>query len=111
MLSKAKTLSGYKLNSHDGKIGKVKEFFFDDRHDENWTIRYLIVDTLNWWTGKKVLIATQWIERVSWSESKVFINLSRIESGCIDFVLSPEDIAGKIVRISHTQEPATGSDP
>ena len=29
---------------------------------------------------------------------------SAIESGCIDFVLSPEDIARDIVRISHTQE-------
>ena len=28
---------------------------------------------------------------------------SAIESGCIDFVLSPEDIAREIVRISHAQ--------
>ena len=34
MLSKAKTLQGYKLDSLDGEIGKVKEFYFDDRH---WT--------------------------------------------------------------------------
>ena len=36
---------------------------------------------------------------------------SAIESGCIDFVLSPEDIAREIVRISHDQELETGSDP
>jgi len=36
---------------------------------------------------------------------------SAIESGCIDFVLSPEDIAREIVRISHAQELETGSDP
>ena len=36
---------------------------------------------------------------------------SAIESGCIDFVLSPEDIAREIVRISHTQELEMGSDP
>ena len=35
---------------------------------------------------------------------------SAIESGCIDFVLSPEDIAREIVRISHTQELEMGSD-
>jgi hypothetical protein len=28
MLSKAKTLQGYKLDSRDGEIGKVKEFYF-----------------------------------------------------------------------------------
>jgi chemotaxis response regulator CheB len=35
---------------------------------------------------------------------------SAIESGCIDFVLSPEDIAREIVRISHAQELEMGSD-
>ena len=35
---------------------------------------------------------------------------SAIESGCIDFVLSPEDIAQEIVRISHDQEMEMGSD-
>jgi chemotaxis response regulator CheB len=31
---------------------------------------------------------------------------SAIESGCIDFVLSPEDIAKEIVRIAHAVQPA-----
>ena len=35
------------------------------------------INTSNWWTGKKVLVSPQWIERVSWSESKVFIKLTR----------------------------------
>jgi two-component system, chemotaxis family, protein-glutamate methylesterase/glutaminase len=35
---------------------------------------------------------------------------SAIESGCIDFVLSPEDIAREIVRISHAQELEMGAD-
>jgi hypothetical protein len=62
------------LDSLDGEIGAVKEFYFDDRH---WAIRYLIIDTRNWWPGKKVLVSPRWIERISWSESKVFVNLSR----------------------------------
>lgn len=33
---------------------------------------------------------------------------SAIASGCIDYVLSPEDIAREIVRISHTQELENG---
>jgi len=40
--SKSKTLNSYKLDSLDGEIGKVKEFYFDDRH---WAIRYLVADT------------------------------------------------------------------
>jgi hypothetical protein len=52
----------------------VADFIIDD---ETWAIRYLIVDTQNWWPGKKVLISPKWIERVSWSELKVFVNLTR----------------------------------
>lgn len=65
---------GYEIQALDGEIGHVEDFVIDD---ETWAIRYLIVGTRNWWPGKKVLISPQWIESVSWSESKVFVNLSR----------------------------------
>ncbi len=71
-LRSTKVVTGYHIQASDG--GHVEDFIIDDG---NWAIRYLIVDTRNWWPGEKVLIAPQWIERVSWSESKVFINLSR----------------------------------
>jgi hypothetical protein len=67
-------VSGHYIQAADGEIGHVEDFIIDD---ETWAIRYLIIDTQNWWPGKKVLISAQWIERVSWSESKVFVNLSR----------------------------------
>ena len=67
-------VSGHHVQATDGTIGHVEDFIVDD---ETWAIRYLIVDTQNWWPGKKVLISPQWIKRVSWSESKVFVNLSR----------------------------------
>jgi sporulation protein YlmC with PRC-barrel domain len=67
-------VSGYHIEALDGEIGHVEDFVIDD---ETWAIRYLIVGTRNWWPGKQVLVSPQWIERVSWNESKVFINLSR----------------------------------
>jgi uncharacterized protein YrrD len=67
-------VSGHHIQAADGEIGHVDDFIIDD---ETWAIRYLIIDTQNWWPGKKVLVSPKWIERVSWSESKVFINLSR----------------------------------
>jgi len=68
------SVQGHNIQAQDGEIGHVEDFIIDD---ETWAIRYLVVDTRNWWPGKKVLISPQWIERVSWSESKVFVNLSR----------------------------------
>ncbi|MEO7698745.1 MAG: PRC-barrel domain-containing protein [Opitutus sp.] len=65
---------GYNIHGTDGEIGHVEDFIIDDK---TWAIRYLIIDTRNWWPGKKVLVSPQWIERVSWNESKVFVKLSR----------------------------------
>jgi hypothetical protein len=45
--------------------------------DETWAIRYLIIDTRNWRSGERILVSPQWIERVSWNESKAFVNLPR----------------------------------
>ena len=67
-------MSGHHIQATDGEIGHVEDFIIDDK---TWAIRYLIIDTRNWWPGKKVLIAPQWIERISWGESKVFVNLTR----------------------------------
>jgi len=73
-LSSTYDVSGHDIQAIDGEIGHVEDFIIDD---ETWAIRYLIIDTQNWWPGKKVLVSPQWIERVSWDESKVFVNLLR----------------------------------
>lgn len=67
--------SGHHIQAGDGEIGHVEDFIIDDK---TWAIRYLIIDTRNWWPGKKVLVSPKWIERVSWNDSKVFVNLSRV---------------------------------
>lgn len=64
---------GYHIEGVDGQIGHVEDFIVDD---ETWAIRYLVVNTSNWWLGRKVLVAPQWIERVSWEDSKVHVDLS-----------------------------------
>ncbi|MBF0100680.1 MAG: PRC-barrel domain-containing protein [Desulfobacterales bacterium] len=65
---------GYHIQASDGEIGHVEDFIIEDN---TWSIRYLIVNTHNWWPGKKVLVSPPWIERVSWNESKVFFNIPR----------------------------------
>jgi len=47
-------LIGYSLGATDGDIGEVVDFYFDD---ETWTIRYLVVKTGGWLSGRKVLIS------------------------------------------------------
>lgn len=65
---------GYHIAAQDSEIGHVEDFVIDD---VSWSIRYMIVDTKNWWPGKKVLISPEWVDRVSWSDQKVYVNLPR----------------------------------
>jgi len=67
-------VNGYHIHAEDGEIGHVEDFIIDD---ETWAIRYLVINTKNWWLGKKVLVSPQWIESVNWDTSEVYVNLSR----------------------------------
>ena len=63
------------VTATDGEIGHVKSFIFDEA---SWAIRYLVADTGNWWPGgKTVLIATQWIDDISWTTNTVRVKLTR----------------------------------
>jgi len=73
-LRSTQAVTGYHIHALDGDIGHVDDFIIDD---QTWTIRYLVIDTMNWWPGKKILVSPKWIDRVSWSDSKVFVNLYR----------------------------------
>ncbi len=65
---------GYHIHATDGDIGHVRDLLVDDR---TWAIRYLILDTSNWWLGHEVLVAPPWIESVSWAQAKVSVDLTR----------------------------------
>ncbi len=73
-LRSAREVRGYHIQGSDDAIGHVDDFIVDDK---TWEIRYLVIDTSNWWPAKKVLVAPRWASRVSWEESKVFVDLSR----------------------------------
>jgi hypothetical protein len=74
MLSKVKTLEGYKLDSLDAEIGKIKEFYFDDRH---WTIRYLVAETGTWLADRQVLISPYSLGTVNKEDRSIAIDLTK----------------------------------
>ena len=74
-LRSSAAVRGYDIQATDDSIGHVDDFVFDD---ETWAIRYLVVDTRNWWPGgKKVLIATRWIDNIDWAGRTVAVKLTR----------------------------------
>lgn len=73
-LRSCKSVMGHHIHATDGDIGHVHSLLIDQ---ETWAIRYLVVDTSNWWLGHKVLIVPQWVQDISWADSKISVNLSR----------------------------------
>lgn len=69
-----KSLEGFSLKETDGEIGKVDEFYFDDL---SWTIRYLVIKTGNWFSGKKVLISPKALSTPDWENEELPVNLTK----------------------------------
>lgn len=49
-----KELVGYTVRGQDGEIGAVQTFYFDD---QDWVVRYLVVETGDWLNGRRVLLS------------------------------------------------------
>jgi hypothetical protein len=54
----------------------VEDLLLDD---QSWAVRFIVIDTRNWWPGKKVLLSPQSIRSVSWPESHLVVTLTRDE--------------------------------
>jgi sporulation protein YlmC with PRC-barrel domain len=53
MLRNVSLIHGYAIAASDGQIGSVSDFLFDDA---SWSIRWLVVRTGSWLSGRKVLL-------------------------------------------------------
>jgi hypothetical protein len=73
-LRSCNAVTGYHIHASDGDIGHVEGLLVDEK---TWAIRYMIVNTSNWWLGHQMLLAPQWIAEVSWADAKVSVNVTR----------------------------------
>jgi hypothetical protein len=73
-LQSTRAVTGYHIEARDGEIGHVEDFVIED---EDWVIQYVVVDTRNWWPGKRVLVSPAWAGSVDWHLSTVRLNLER----------------------------------
>lgn len=60
MLWSFEHLRGYTLRATDGTLGDVHDVLFDDTE---WTVRYLVVDTGTWLSGRRALIIPAVLDR------------------------------------------------
>ena len=74
MLKSLKQLYGGKLRAADGEIGHVKDFYFDDH---SWAVRYVVVDTGSWLSGRQVLVSPHAFVSLDWTGKLLLLSLTR----------------------------------
>jgi sporulation protein YlmC with PRC-barrel domain len=72
-LRSTQAVNGYHLHASDGTIGHVCDFMIDDK---SWAIRQLVIKTGHRFTGKEVQIPTGKVDRISYEDSTVLVNLT-----------------------------------
>jgi stress response protein YsnF len=73
MLRSVYSIFGHHLHARDGVVGKVGDFFFDDR---SWIVRYLVADSGIWLKGRQVLIAPQALGIPNWEANELPVDLT-----------------------------------
>lgn len=74
MLQRVASIEGCRLLATDGEIGSIEDVYFDD---ERWVVRYLVIDTGGWLTGRDVLISPYAVKLVDLAARTVAVDLTR----------------------------------
>ena len=95
-LRSAESVTGYHIHGSDGEVGHVEDFLIEQA---DWSIHYLIIDTRNWWPGKRIIMPPVAVRGISWSERRIEVALDResIKSG-------PEYSANDLVDTEYQQK-------
>jgi hypothetical protein len=67
-------VTGYHIHASDGEIGHVEDFLLEDA---DWSIRYLVLDTRNWWPGERILISPRSVREIDWAERLIHLDINR----------------------------------
>lgn len=74
MIHEAKQLEGFEIKARDGALGSVKDLYFDD---QTWTIRYFVVATGSWLSGRKVLLSAARLDLSRTGERQLSIDATQ----------------------------------
>ena len=75
MLRRLRDLEHWAVLSREGDdLGTIQDFYFDE---ERWTVRYVVVKTGRWLTGRVVLLSPMSLDHVQWDQSLVVFALTR----------------------------------
>lgn len=73
-LQSVKEVSGYTIEAIDGEVGSITNFIIDDN---DWSVKYMVVDPNKIIPGRKVLLALDWIEQIDEQNKKIIVNVRK----------------------------------
>ena len=91
-----RSMIGYAIRATDGDLGKIDEFYFDDK---TWTIRYIVVETSNWLSGRKVLISP-----VAFGKPELEPRMISVDLTCAQVGSSPDIDTERPIYLQHEAE-------
>jgi uncharacterized protein YrrD len=62
---------GCQIHSMDGMVGTVNDLLLDD---DCWKIRYVVLDTGRWFSGRKVIVSTLWLRYMNEDERTLIVS-------------------------------------
>lgn len=65
---------GYRISTNNGRIGQIVDLFVDD---ETWTIQYLVISSKKELDNKRILIAPESIDWISWKQKSASVSLEK----------------------------------
>jgi len=73
-LCSVEEITGYDICALDGEIGHAEDVLIED---DDWSIRYLVVGTKNWWPGNKLLVSPLAVSAIRWTERQLRLGIDR----------------------------------
>ncbi len=66
-------LDQYHIEALDGPAGHLDDMLSEDE----WKLRFLVVDTRDWRPSQDVLVSTEDVERISWATNEILLRLTQ----------------------------------
>lgn len=71
-LRSAAEVRGYHIKAIDQTFGHLEDLVFDTN---DWAIRYLLLDTRNWWPGSPVIVRPNWAREIDWASRTISMDI------------------------------------
>ncbi len=105
MLRSAARMIGYRVSALDGEIGRCEDFLFDE---SQWRVRYLIVKTTAWLSGRCILVSPLELRKADWTSRRLVLEGSR---ECLRNRTSAGSYAAERASEPDSSESGAGSGP